>query len=88
MFEEKMNELNEFNEIYLVIKARPNAPQTVVRDKMSDGVFKIDISAVPEKNKANQTLIKYLATEFKVSSKQIKIISGAGDRKKMLRIKN
>lgn len=88
MFSAKRKELLESKEAYLVVKVHPGATSTQVRGVMDDGVFKIDIVAAPEKNRANKELIKYLATEFKVEKERVKIISGAGGRMKMVKIIN
>lgn len=48
--------------------------------------WKIKIKAVPEKGKANQELIRFLAKKYQVSKDQIVIISGAKDRLKLVRI--
>lgn len=79
------------SEIYLKIKARPGASATAARGIMEheDGeMIKIDIAAAPENNKANQELIKYLAKWFSVGKDDVKIISGAGDKIKLVKIKN
>ena len=86
MFSVKKKELLKSKEVYLVIKARPGASFTKVKEVMDDGVFKVDIAAIPEKNKANKELIKYLASVFEVSKVAVKIISGAGEKKKMIKI--
>ena len=69
------------------LKVRPNAAETAVKDKMDDETVKIDIAAKPEKGKANAELIKFLAQEFAVTKENIKIISGAGERVKLVKIK-
>lgn len=73
-------------DIYLRVKVRPNAAETRVKDIMADETVKIDLSAAPEKGKANLELIKFLAEEFDVDKSQIKIISGAGERVKLVKI--
>lgn len=76
-------------EVYLRIKARPGASATDVRGIMEgeDGeTIKIDLAAVPENGKANQELVKYLAKWFLVLKENVKIISGAGDKVKLIKI--
>jgi hypothetical protein len=41
-----------------------------------DGMLKIKVSAPPEKGKANQCLIKFLAEQFGVKKNAISIIAG------------
>jgi len=80
--------LRRTGEIYLRIKVRPQATATKVKDLMSDQTIKIDVAAPPVKGKANAELIKFLAQEFAVTKENIKIISGAGERVKLVKIIN
>ena len=73
-------------EMYLRVKVRPNAAETCVKEIMADETVKIDLAAAPVKGKANLELIKFLAKEFGVDKSQIKIISGAGERVKLVKI--
>jgi len=41
-----------------------------------DGMLKIKVSAAPEKGKANQCLLKFLAKQLGVKKKAVSIISG------------
>ena len=70
------------------VKARPNAAATEIKDIMDDETVKIDVAAKPEKGKANAELIKFLAREFAVDKNNIRIIGGAGERVKLIKIKN
>jgi len=73
-------------EIYLRVKVRPNAAKTCVKEIMADETVKIDLAAAPVKGRANQELIKFLAQEYKVTKDNVKIISGAGERVKLVKI--
>lgn len=89
MFSDYKNSLREKREVYLRIKARPGAATTAVKETLSgeEGeTIKIDVAAVPEKGKANQALVKFLSQEFSVRRENIKIISGAGDKIKLVKI--
>ena len=57
----------------------------VLADKDGD-IIKIDIPAPAVRGKANQALINFLAGEFEVNKKNVRIISGAGDRLKLVKI--
>lgn len=81
-------EFQKNGEIYLRVKVRPNAAVTALKDIMEDETVKIDIAAKPEKGKANAELIKFLAREFAVGKDNIKIISGAGEKIKLIKIIN
>ncbi|MBU4217015.1 DUF167 domain-containing protein [Candidatus Parcubacteria bacterium] len=88
MLKKYQAKLNNDNEVYLKIKARPGANKTEVKS-MLDGeeeVLKIDIAAAPEGGKANIELVKFLAKEFGVGKDGVKIISGAGDKIKLIKI--
>lgn len=73
-------------EVYLRVKVRPNAGQTKILEVMDDETVKIDISAKPERKKANTELIKFLAKEFDVDKNNAKIISGPASRIKLIKI--
>jgi len=74
-------------EVYLRIKARPNASQTLVKQVMADETMKLEVAAPPVKGQANQEIIKFLAKEFVVSKDNIKIIAGAGEPLKLIKVK-
>lgn len=74
-------------EVYLRIKARPNATQTMVKQILADETIKIDVSAPPVRGQANAEIIKYLAKEFGVNKNNIKIIAGAGESIKLIKIR-
>jgi len=75
-------------ELYLRVKVRPNAAVTAIKDIMADETIKIDIAAPAERGKANDELTRFLAGEFRVGKDSVKIISGAGERIKLLKIQN
>jgi len=86
--EKYLEKLNKDDEVYLKIKARPGASKTELKGLLDgeEEVLKIDISAPPEKGKANIELVKYLANIFQVNKNNVKIISGAGDKIKLVKI--
>jgi len=51
-----------------------------------DGMVKIKISAPPEKGKANQSLVKFLAKKLGVKRKDVHIISGQTNSVKSVEI--
>jgi len=73
-------------EKYIRVKVIPGAPRTEIKDTMADGTIKIAVAAAPEKGKANQALIEFLAEEFGVPRSNIVIISGATDRIKLVKV--
>lgn len=86
MLENYKKILKEKGEINLKIKVNPTRPQTIIKQSMADGTIKIDIAAVAEKGRANEELTRFLAKEFGIMEKNIKIISGAGQRLKLVKI--
>jgi uncharacterized protein (TIGR00251 family) len=90
MFTELAKEFSAKGEVYLRIKARPGAQATEAKGVLAgeDGdTIKVDVAAVPEQGKANLELVRYLADWFNVRKEQVKIISGAGDKVKLIKIK-
>ncbi len=71
---------------YLRIKTRPNSSKTQIKEKMKDGTIKLDVAAIPEKNKANQEIIKFLSKKFEVLKDNVIIVSGKKDRIKLIKI--
>ncbi|MDD4271771.1 MAG: DUF167 domain-containing protein [Patescibacteria group bacterium] len=86
MFFEFKKLFSKKGEVYLRVKVRPSAAKTCVKEIMADETVKIDLAAAPVKGKANQELIKFLARQFEVAASNIKVISGAGDRVKLVKI--
>ncbi|MCK5320428.1 YggU family protein [Candidatus Parcubacteria bacterium] len=86
MIEKFIKKLNKNSEIYLRLKINPGSAKNEIKDVMADETIKINISAPAEKGKANKELIKFLSNQFGVNKDEIKIISGAGDRLKLVKI--
>ncbi len=83
------NQLKEKGEVYLRVKVKPNAAINKITKLLSDKdhqTIKIDIAAPPVRGKANQELITLIAREFSINKNNIKIISGAGERLKLVKI--
>ena len=86
MLEKYSKKLADNKEIYLRIKVLTGAGKTEFIDEMADETVKIAVKAVPEKGKANAELTRYLAKELGVAKDDIRIISGAGERLKLIKI--
>jgi len=69
----------------IYIKVIPKSSQRKV-EKMDDGTYKVLVTVVPEKGKANQEVIKLLAKYFQVSKSQITILSGKTAKVKLVEI--
>jgi uncharacterized protein len=82
-FKEK---LSQKGDVYLRVKVQPSSSSNEIKSIMDDETIKISISAPPENNKANIQLIKILAKEFSVDKKYVKLISGATNKIKLIKI--
>ncbi len=85
MFEEILAKIKN-EDVYLRIKVCPGSRLTEFKEKMADDTYKINIAAPAEKGKANQSLLKFLASGLEISQNKVSIISGAGDRVKLIKI--
>ncbi len=81
-----IEKFNKEKEVYLRVKVRPGAVKSAFKAILDDDTLKIDVGAVPEKDKANKELMKYLANKFAINKKNVKIISGSKDRIKLLKL--
>ena len=86
MWDDIKIQLETKGEAYLAVKVIPGSAKTEFRQLMEDDTYKIAIAAAPEKGKANTELIKFLAKELKVLKSRLVIISGAGERTKLVKI--
>lgn len=78
--------LTDKGEVYIRIKVRPGASKTGFKAIMDDETIKIDVAAVPENGRANEELIGFLAQELGVDKNNVKILSGAADHLKLVKI--
>lgn len=76
--------------VRVAVKLTPKASQDRIQDiaEEADGtlVLKVGVTAAPEGGKANAALIKLLAKTWKLPKSAIHLVSGAADRRKVLRI--
>ena len=70
----------------LRVKVIPRGAKTEIVGTMADGTLKIKIAAPPEKGKANQELVRFLAAHYGV--RDVEIISGHTAALKMVRLPN
>lgn len=78
--------LNPAEKTHLRIKVTTKQPKTECTGMLADGTLKIRLKAVPEKGRANEELIRFLAEELGVRKDSIEVISGATDTVKLVRI--
>lgn len=78
--------------IILRVRLTPNSSSCIVKGIFTaatgESFLKLNVVAVPEKGKANQELINFLAKKLRIAKSDIKIISGETDRYKKLEISN
>lgn len=72
---------------YVRFKAVPKQPKTEIFSRMDDGTWKIRVSAVPEKGKANAEIISHLSEVTGFRKDRFEIVSGAGDSFKLIKIR-
>lgn len=78
--------LHPTEKTYLRIKVTTKQPKTEYLSTLDDGTIKIRLKAVPEKWRANEELIRFLAETFNIHKDAIEIIAGATDTVKLVRI--
>jgi hypothetical protein len=70
----------------LPIKVITRAKKTEFVERMSNGSFKIRLKAVPERGRANEVLLSFLAESLHAQKEDIEIVSGFTDARKLVRI--
>ena len=89
MLQNYIEKFRQCGEIYLRVRVRPGALTTAISGVIKaedEETVKVDIAAPAEKGKANQELIYFLAKTFSTTRGLVKIISGAGERVKLVKI--
>lgn len=81
---------NNSDHSLLFVKVTPNSSQNkigdVVLDEKNQEYLKVNICAVPEDDKANKELIKFLSKTFKIPKSKIEILRGNNSRMKVLKL--
>jgi len=67
------------------VKAVPGSSRTAVGGLL-DGMLKVKIAAPPEKGKANQSLIEFLAKELGVKKNAVSIMTGRTNPIKQIQV--
>ena len=78
--------LRDEGSVDLSVRVRPGARETRLKERMADGVLKMDVAAVPEDGAANELLRRFVAAGFDVPLSHVEILSGHGSRNKRLRV--
>lgn len=70
----------------LPVRIVPRSPKTEWAGFLESGDWKIKVAAPPERGRANEELIRFLAAEFGVARDAIEIVAGATSQHKLIRI--
>lgn len=84
--EEMRAVLRRGGELRLKLRVTPKCPETCWAGVMDDGALKLRLRAVPERGKANEELIRFLAHELGVSRAHVRITAGGTSQTKQVRI--
>jgi uncharacterized protein len=68
------------------VKVVPKSSRTELVGYLPDGTWKVKVAAAPEKGKANQALVEFLADTLGIKKNAIKITSGQTSPVKTLEI--
>ena len=74
----------------ITVKLTPGARQNKVigweEDLFGERTLKIQVTAIPEKGKANKAMITLLSKHWKISKSSITVVRGATSRVKILEV--
>ncbi|MBE2191807.1 MAG: DUF167 domain-containing protein [Alphaproteobacteria bacterium] len=74
----------------ILVRLTPNASRNEIGswdyNEQNQPVLKVSVTAIPEKGKANQALIKLLSKQWKIPKSSIQIEKGETDRNKILSV--
>ena len=77
----------EGSTLVLFVLGKPSSKKDAI-GKIKGHQLKISVTAAPEGGKATDHMVKFLAKEFGVSSKQIEVVFGQTNVNKLLRIQS
>ncbi len=72
--------------LVLSVRVIPRSQRTQWAGEMGDGTLKVKLAAVPEKGKANEELIRFLAEELGLRRAQVEIVAGQTNPHKQVRL--
>lgn len=79
--------LNKQGKAVFHVKVSPGSNVTEWQESLSDGTLKMKVKEAPERGKANEAVVNFVAETFLVSKKAVSIIAGGGARLKRIKIK-
>jgi uncharacterized protein (TIGR00251 family) len=72
--------------VVLAIRAQPGAKDNAIRG-LHGGALKVAVTQIAEKGKANEAVVKTLATLLGLSRSQVELVSGTSSRQKKVLIR-
>ncbi len=70
----------------LAVRVLTHAPHTELVGIQEDGTLKVRLAAVPQKGKANQVLIEFLAEVLGVAPAKLELVAGQTGRNKLVTV--
>lgn len=70
----------------LEIKVHPEKKKDRISGYKLPNFLEVELKAKPQNNQANEALIRFLSTIFNISEKQIKILKGKTQPKKLVNL--
>jgi uncharacterized protein YggU (UPF0235/DUF167 family) len=70
----------------LAVRVLTHAPHTELVGIQEDGTLKIRLAAVPQKGKANEVLLDYLADVLGVAPGKLELVAGMTGRNKLVTV--
>jgi len=71
--------------VRISVAVTPRAGKNAV-EKIGENEYRVRVTAIPDKNQANQKLVRLLAKYFSVAPSLITIVAGSRSRKKIIEI--
>lgn len=85
--EDIVKKFKKDNKVVFHVKVSPGSNKTEWQESLADGTLKLKVKEAPERGKANQAVIDFIADFFSVNKKMVSIIAGGGARIKRIKIK-
>lgn len=69
----------------ITVQVKPNARQNRV-EEIAPGIFRVRVTATPEKGKANEAVLRLLAKYLRVPFSSLSLVRGSKGRKKLIEV--
>lgn len=80
------SDLDNKGRLSLRLRVIPKSSRSEWVGRMEDGTLKLRLHATPERGKANEELIRFLASELGVLHSQIRILAGETSQNKLVQV--